>query len=118
MNFKTKEGGDMDFIINKTSLWGDERPCDEAFEKRVPNWHERTCTEEYYNKKFAEHEGGKWRDKGTNHKCGETIKRREGNKTVWVVKIKTLEELVKFAKKHGKLVFDNTCIEIYDGYRE
>ena len=109
----------MYFTITRTSVWCNEKPCEEAFAREVPNWHERSLSEEDYNRRFAEREGGKWRDKGTEHECTETsIRRREGNKSVWVVEIDTLEQLVTFAKKYGWLVFKGNEIEIYDGYRE
>ncbi len=107
----------MDYQIKRTSLGG-EKPCKEAFEKSVPNWHERTCSEEEFNRKFSEREG-KWRDKGTNHKCGKNfVRRREGNKIIWAVKIDTIEQLIKFSKKYGKMIFTEKSIEIYDDYRE
>ena len=108
----------MIYIISRTSNDG-KQPCKEAYETEVPNWHERYCSEEYYNEHFAKDEGGTWRSKGTDHKCNtRKIKRLEGNKTVWVVEIKTLEELQKFIKRHGHIVMDEEEIEIYDDYRE
>ena len=34
------------------------------------------------------------------------------------VEINTLEELIAFNEKYGRIIFDGTHIEIYNGYRE
>ncbi len=34
------------------------------------------------------------------------------------VEINTLEELISFNEKYGRIIFDGTHIEIYNGYRE
>lgn len=40
------------------------------------------------------------------------------SKKHWCVDIKSLDQLVLFAKKYEELVFTETKIEIYDDYRE
>ena len=34
------------------------------------------------------------------------------------IEINTLEELIAFNEKYGRIIFDGTHIEIYNGYRE
>jgi len=109
----------MKFEISRTSAW-EVKPCPEAFKMRIPNWHIRTVTEEEYNKRFAEREGGPWREKGTKHQITKEgyIKRQEGQKSVWGVEIDDLKQLIAFSKKYGDLIFSGSSIEIYDDYRE
>ena len=102
----------------------DECPCEEAFTQAIPDWRIRTCTEEEYNAKWAEREGGPWASIGTNHHITKKgwIKRQEGFLSAWAVEINTIEELKEFSEKYGKLVFSCEegiqAIEIYDDYRE
>ena len=118
----------MKFVVSRTSLWQDERPCDEAKLERVESWHTRTCTEEVFNAKFSKKEG-LWRDSGTEHtvtKAGHITKRVEDD-DAWVIEIKSLAGLVKFMDKYGSCIIDMESdyspsklptIEIYDDYRE
>lgn len=112
----------MIFKISRTSIRWD-KPCEEAFKHEVPCWH--VCanySEEEYNKRFAERDGGLWREKGTNHQITKEgdIKRQEGMEKCWGIKIDSLDHLIKFSEKYGELIFDGSEseIEIYDDYRE
>jgi len=109
----------MKFKISRTSKWGDDKPCEEAFMGKFQHWHERSCTEEYFNQRFSTREG-LWRSKGSHHcvtKEG-SIKRFEGYRDEWAIELTTLNDLVKFVKKYGTVVFGDDFIEIYDAYRE
>jgi len=114
----------MNFIISKTSQWNDEKPVKSAKKITVGYWHERTCTEEFFNERFGKNEG-LWKSKGVKHQKthnGEWIKRLQ-EETKWTIEINTLEELIKFCKKHGNIIVDSDdcdipSIEIYDDYRE
>ena len=116
----------MKYIIKRTSVWNEEKPCDEAFKHPHEKWHTRTCTEEEFNKRFSSMEG-LWRDKGTNHSITEKgwITRQEPDTMEWTIEINSLEELNAFADKYGQLVVSPEAysskspeIEIYDYYRE
>jgi len=118
----------MKFLIKRTSDYSDKKPIKEAKKISVPYWHTRTCTEEYFDKSFSIREGT-WRSKGKNHKKvnENCITRQEDNRDMWSVEINSLEELLKFEHKYGRLIleeYDNSDeekfyeLEIYDDYRE
>lgn len=44
--------------------------------------------------------------------------RKEGEKYDWYVRINSLEDLMNFIKKYGKVVVNEGSIEIYDDWRE
>lgn len=117
----------MEYIVCRTSLWlEDKKPCDEAYMTTKPSYQTRTCSEEEYNRRYAKQEGGKWRERGSEHSVTENgyIRRRIGDEHAWCVKIDTLDELNSFAEKYGDLVLTVhyftglPMIEIYDDYRE
>ena len=109
----------MIYKISRTSELNDKKPCEKAYQKEVPLYQERMCSEKYYNSNFADSEGGKWRDIGTEHECEtKNIRRRKGNKTVWVIKISSLKQLMSLTKEYGELIFTEDEIKIYDDYRE
>ncbi len=116
----------MKYIVKRTSEWDDKKPCEEAFLHPVAIFHERTCTEEYFDSHFAAREG-KWRSKGKNHSIPKKghILRQEDDKDMWVIEINTLEELNDFVRKYGECIIKDSDystqipeIEIYDDYRE
>jgi hypothetical protein len=116
----------MEYVISRTSLWDDERPCDEAYLAFKPSYQISTYSEEEYDIRFAEQEGGKWREKGSEHSVTEDgcICRRMRDVQVWCVKIDTLDEMNAFAQKYGQIILKERNqtllrqIEIYDDYRE
>lgn len=117
----------MKFIVRRTSVWGDDKPCEEVVRMKVPYWQTRTCSEEEFDRRFSAREG-LWRSKGKNHQITEEgyITRQEEDREVWGVNIKTLKELMDFIDKHGSIVIEDESssdcslknIEIYDDYRE
>lgn len=90
----------------------------------LPDYEERTCTEEYYNEKFALREGGNWKDRGSEHSIteqGNIKRRRERDVKVWLIELNSLEELMEFVKENGQCIvtsYKHPAIEIYDDYRE
>lgn len=118
----------MLFKLTKTDNWGNEEvaPHKKAFKKRVPMWHERSCTEEEFNTRYSSRQG-LWRDKGTNHTVtadGKGIIRQQGYELVWVISIPDLAALTKLLREVGQCVLTPgnkhhmASIEIYNGYRE
>ena len=109
----------MIFKATRTSNRYNNKPFSEAVQKPFPVCHVRTCTEEYFNKNFAEIEG-LWRSKGSGHTVTKEghIKRMDGMEDVWCVDIGSLEDLMVFIKKYGAVVVGEDSIEIYDYYRE
>lgn len=113
----------MEFMISRTSMWSDERPCEEAYMKKFKYKDIRLLkTFEEYDKKFKE----KFTDKGTNHRVNKWgYIEREFEDKGWFIKIDTLEELLEFTNKYGKIILDKSflnhdiySIEIYDFFRE
>ena len=111
----------MKFIITRTSLRNDEeKPCEEAHQEPVLKYTDSTISKPELIQKYKWMQGKKYK------KVGRYLRFYENEPTdVWVIEIKTLEELVKFYKKYGWLVFTETFtedipleIEIYDDYRE
>lgn len=119
----------MEFVITKTSLCNDEKPCDGATYRKVDYIDARTFkTEEEFNEVCARLEG-EWRSKGVDHCSSEDggIQRRfPKGEVVWVKKISTLEELMGFLEEQKCDVILKSKgwrhglpeIEIYDDYRE
>ncbi len=116
----------MKYIVSRTSAYGEEKPCEEAFKHPYENWHTRTCNEEEFNKLFSDREG-LWRSKGRNHTVTDKgyITRQQDDTMEWTIEINSLEELNAFASKYGELVISPDAysskspeIEIYDNYRE
>lgn len=86
----------MIFVVVRTSMYNNAKPCAEAFRREFPDFEKGSCSEEYYNKFIA------------------PLKYRE-----WVVRIKSLKDLIQFIKKYGnKIVMTDDSIEIYDDDRE
>ena len=114
----------MKFRITRTSsnYFDEARPCEKAVKGTYLYTHTRTCTEEEFNRKFADREG-LWRSKGINHRVDSRgYIQREDEREGFLIEISTLEELVAFVDEVGDIVIskDNPMpeIEIYDGYRE
>ena len=118
----------MIYIIKRASdrLFEKESPCEEAIKKTFENWHERSCTEEYFDEHYSP-KLGLWRSKGINHTTtldGNIIRQIE-DVILWSIEINTLEDLHKLIDKYGTLIIDNgdsinktPTITIYDDYME
>lgn len=113
----------MEFEVERTSEFLSlHEPCEEAYEKEVIRFDIRTFGNfEEYDAKFKDN----WTDRGVNHCVNKdgNIQREIKEKT-WFVRIDTLEELLAFKDKYGRLVIEDawdrenvTKVEIYDGYR-
>ena len=87
----------MKFIIGRASLIGNEQPCDEAFKDKATYLSD--CTAKTASKKEL--------------------------KEVWVVEIKSLEDLMEFIRKYEEVIISGSSfveipyrIMIYDDYVE
>ena len=107
----------MRFKVSRTSIYHDEKPCDEAFMGRYTPVDARTFkSPEEHDERFPKN---KWHSSGSNHRLTKSgIARDLPACRTWFVEIASLEELVSMSKKYGELVFDGDGIEIYDTYRE
>lgn len=121
----------MEFIISRTSIWNDNKPCEEAYKKEYIREDERGfANPEEYKEKLHED----WFSEGFNHRLITNTKGNYVNATHiirdfkdegWFIKINTLEDLLKLEEKYGELIiktfYENKNykeIEIYDDYRE
>ena len=90
------------FRVERTSAFDDsEKPCDGAVRSSFPYWTNRVCPED----------GHVYRQ----------VEDRDG----WAIYINSLEELLKFHDRYGKIIirkdwYDDggLLIEIYDDWRE
>ncbi len=119
----------MEFKISRTSMWGENKPCDNAYKKKIIKKDERgfQTFEEIKEKINVD-----WLSEGFNHKiipANEYFKTqhiyREFNKEIWVIEINTLEDLLKLENNYGNLIIERAYendeiyeIEIYDDWRE
>ena len=107
----------MEFKILRTSMFSEEKPCEESFMGHYTPVDERTFkSPEEHDAKFR---FDKWTSRGSNHRLTNVgIARDMPQQKCWFVEIASIEDFVKMAKKYGELVFDGDEIEIYDTYRE
>ncbi|HBU62424.1 MAG: hypothetical protein CMH91_15065 [Oceanicaulis sp.] len=119
-----------EFVVTRTSCWDlTKAPCEGATAKAMDFIDRRTF------KTFEEHDAklgasaGAWTSKGVDHRVTETgIERRFPlSKSVWVIEVNSLEDLLKLAREEGELVVSASdyglpegipSVEIYDSYRE
>lgn len=121
----------MEFEINRTSMWNDKKPCEEAYKKQIIRIDERGFeTFEEHNESLPRDK--KWTEEGFNHKIIEPNNKfntkhiyREFNDEIWCIKINSLEELLNLQDKYGDIVLSRCYknnnireLEIYDDYRE
>ena len=109
-------------MVSRTSNWGDDQPCNEAFKEKYTRIDQRTF------KTPAEHDARlriPWESEGANHRINKAGIARDFEDEGWFVNIESLDELIKLQEKYGRLVLCNSWqnpdileIEIYDTYRE
>ena len=113
----------MEFMINRTSILTDEKPCEEAYIKKYIYKDTRKLTSfEEYDNMFKEN----FTDNGINHRINKQgYIERELESKAWFIKLDSLEELLEFTNKYGNIILDKSffnhdiyTIEIYDDYRE
>lgn len=117
------------FRISRTSLCGDEKPCDEAYRGTRECWDYRTFeTPEEHDERLVDSSRltRPWLEEGINHGTWERgIKRQLDDQEVWLIDIDSFED---FYAKYGDFIVRRPFgvnregteleIEIYDGYRE
>lgn len=116
----------MEFIVKRASdIFAENKPCEEAYQKEIED------IQEYYLNAFEEYDAkwGKFTNTGINHRVNErgNIEREvpEYMEDMWIVNINTLEELLDFKEKYGKVVIGESNknyhynqITIYDHWLE
>jgi hypothetical protein len=118
----------MRFQVQRTSSFGDDAPCEEAFRGMTQVWDLRSSkTPEAFDEKVGRRTGDLWFSRGTEHTVvpGRGIKRRFPDRETWFVEVDGLDGLLALWRKYGDLVITDSwadkvspMIEIYDGYRE
>lgn len=120
----------MRFAVSRTSIFNEEeKPIEECFEAEYTLVDIRSVDDPvkipiYGNDRDVANKD--WYGKGTNHRLiNNCIARDLGKEKGWFVEIKSLEDLIKFYKKYGRLIIQSKEgaegvieIEIYDDYRE
>lgn len=114
----------MKFKVSRTSVWHEERPCEEAYIDSYIYVDER-CVDD--PSKILAYGGNTdwWYSEGTNHRVVNGCICRDFVKQGYFVDIITLDDLLLFYKKYGEIIITGlndetniTEIEIYDDYRE
>ena len=115
----------MKLEVKRTSIWGDEKPCENATQAMVPHYDTRSCSESDYDNRVRILSHGsdakRWSEYGTEHtvKPNGHIIRRVEDKKVWVIDINSIDDLFNFVDANGDCVISkDRSIEIYDDYRE
>ncbi len=120
----------MLFCISKTSAL-EEQPCEEAFLQLLTPVDIRMASSPEEIPYYQTHGTEEWWEKGKNHRLIEgKIARDLQPRQIWLIEIKSLEDLLSLSAKYGDLVFTANVqwqvyaeetfpfIEIYDSYRE
>lgn len=111
------------FIVTRTSIYGNKRPCKEA--KRAP--YTRIDERTFNDPAKIDWVGGleEWYGNGTNHRVTNGHIQRDFEDSAWFVEFESLDDLMAFVNRYGAVVIgewysnhDIRYIEIYDGYRE
>lgn len=107
----------MKAIISRTSSSrNNEPPCEEAKLKEF-------FTVEWINIKFINKE---FLENGEDHREENGLMMRRIKRKIWVINIRTMNQLTLFMRKYGRIVIEPNKksegidweIEIYDDYRE
>ena len=112
----------MKFIVSRTSMYCKKRPCREAKREKVVKYKDSVLTLSTLSKWIAQLkdiQGKVYKKMPDGH-----LRFYEPTE-VWVIEIKTLDELIRFYEKYGDLILEKSEteeipfeIEIYDDYRE
>lgn len=101
----------MELSVTRTSMWNNEKPCDEAFAKKSIQQHNvPQKTFDAFNPEYVAHTHDMYCHDGQVQFCTTTTK--------WFVDFATLEDLMSFVAKYGECIVTSDNIEIYDDYRE
>jgi hypothetical protein len=110
----------MRFRVKRTSVWREDRPCEEAYSREYMFVDERTvdAPEKLKYRNAAED----WISHGENHRVENGHIKRDFRKDGWFIDFDSLPELCAFIDKYGEVIImrrgNIMAIEIYDDYRE
>lgn len=118
----------MEFLIERTSMWEEEKPIDDErlYYKKYTRIDTRTVDDP---QKLPRSVGDSWYDKGSSHKVNDRgciTREFPDSQPGWFIKLNSLEELMAFIDGVGHEVvigysmwnLNVPSIEIYDTYRE
>lgn len=113
----------MKFLVTRTSLWDDKRPCERAYKDKYIIVDSRTVDDP--KKLNIKSDRENWYKEGTNHRVENGKIRRDFEEEGWFIDINSLEELIEFKNEVGAIIIQRHWqneelfeIEIYDYYRE
>lgn len=110
----------MKFKISRTSDWGENQPCEEAFKGKYIYVDERSV-DDASKLKYRDAQND-WYSNGSNHRIENGHIKRDFMQDGWMIKVNSIKQLIDFVSKYGDVVisthFGTPEIEIYDTYRE
>ena len=116
----------MEFMVSRTSSHSmDAKPCKEAYLKAYTRIDERTVNSPSKIPFYKNQPDDWWYSEGKNHRVEHGHIMRDFDDEGWFIELDTLEDLLKFHKKYGRLVIEHHWnnhsileIEMYDDWRE
>ena len=107
------------YIVTRASLGIEDKPCDNAFLKKLLMTDERNTDNPANIYRYHNNPNEWYEEKGYfNHRVENGHICRDFYWERWVVKIDTLEELNKFVEDNGQIVYEQGEITIYDDFIE
>lgn len=115
----------MKFMVTRTSVWDNDKPCDGAIKEKYIRIDTRNASKPEDVPAYKNSPEW-WYSEGTNHRIINGYIARDFEDEAWFIEIFTLEELIKFKDSVGSPIILNDFIftngvlelEIYDDYRE
>lgn len=114
----------MKFIVERTSTWGNGKPCALVKKETLLCIDERVVNDPLKITSMGTSDGW-WYNKGKNHRVEHGHIKRDFDWDVWTIELNTLEELLQFRKDYGRIVIEPhpfnpgyLRLEIYDDWRE
>ena len=114
----------MKYQVRRTNSY-EGQPCPEAYEDAYIRFDVRTADDPAKIPRHRNQPTDWWYSEGRNHRVEHGRIVRDFDARGWFVDINSLEELMAFYQRHGRIIifpsWDNytiPCIEIYDDYRE
>lgn len=108
----------MKFIVSRTSILNDAKPCDNANYEEVA-WIDRRIVSRPEDLAYDSHT---WLLEGSNHRVENDMITRDLKAYAWTIEI---TDIIEFSKQYGEIIITAIPrnyylpkIEIYDDYRE
>ena len=102
----------MKFVVSRTSVLPEVKPCEEAVRRQIPNVDRRIFqSPEAFDAQCAKREGP-WLSVGKNHGVDKRgrITREVGVADVWMISLRSLNDLLAFIQKYGSVMIDECWV--------